>query len=57
MPDGEEWLWRPVMRGLCKYESLIDGTLSLQDIARMNEALDIERENQARQRESMKDKT
>jgi hypothetical protein len=55
MPDGEEWLWRPVMRGLCKYESLVDGTLSLQDIGRMNEALDIERENQARQRESMKD--
>lgn len=37
---------RPVLRGLCKYESLKDGTLSLLDIAKMNEALDVSFTNQ-----------
>ena len=47
--DGEEdLLFRPVLRGLCKYESLIDGTLSLFDIAKMNHALDVEAENKHR---------
>ena len=48
MTDDEDWLMRPVMRGLCKYESLIDGTLSLFDITRMNEAIDVEHENTRR---------
>lgn len=39
---------RPVLRGLCKYESLLDGTLGLTDIAFMNEAMDVEYENSAR---------
>lgn len=33
---------RPVMHGLIKYESLNDGTLDLCDIARLNDALDIQ---------------
>lgn len=53
MPEDEDWLFRPVLRGVCRYESLIDGTLSLRDLARLNDALDVERENQARQRESL----
>jgi len=48
MPDGEDWLMRPVMEGICKYESLLDGTLDLADIARMNDALDVRYENQRR---------
>ena len=48
MASGEDWLLRPVLRGLCKYESLLDGVLRLVDIAKMNEALDIETENQRR---------
>lgn len=48
MEDGEDWLLRPVLRGLCKYESIITPGLSLQDIALMNEAIDIEAENQYR---------
>lgn len=48
MASGEDWLLRPVLRGLCKYESLLDGILRLVDIAKMNEALDIETENQRR---------
>lgn len=43
-------LMRPVIRGLCKYESLKDGTLDLNDIARMNEALDVQTENDRRLR-------
>ncbi|WP_197430601.1 hypothetical protein [Methylobacterium sp. CCH5-D2] len=41
-------MWRPVERGLCKAESLFDGTFDLCDIARMNEVIDISLENQAR---------
>lgn len=48
MDGNEDWLIRPVLRGLCKYESLVDGTLSLCDIALLNEALDVEAENQYR---------
>lgn len=39
---------RPVGEGLCKYESLYDGSLDLGDFARMNEFLDIKAENQLR---------
>jgi hypothetical protein len=50
MPDGEDWLLRPVIEGMCKYESLLDGTLDLADIARMNDALDARAENTERAR-------
>lgn len=45
MMEQEDWLLRPVLRGLCKYESLVDGTLTLVDVALLNEALDVEAEN------------
>lgn len=48
MASGEDWLMRPVLEGLCLYESLIDGTLDLFDITRMNEALDVKFENERR---------
>ena len=48
LPDGEDWLMRPVMAGLCRYESLIDGALDLEDIACMNDALDVRDENERR---------
>lgn len=50
MMEQEDWLLRPVLRGLCKYESLVDGTLTLVDVALLNEALDVEAENAYRQR-------
>lgn len=37
---------RPVARGMCKYESLLDGTLGLTDIALMNDYLDVQAENE-----------
>lgn len=39
---------RPVLRGLCRYESLKDGGLDLGDIALMNDALDVQDENERR---------
>ncbi len=43
-----DWLLRPVVAGMCRYESLKDSTLDLSDIALMNEALDVKSENQAK---------
>ena len=34
------------MTGMCRYESLIDGTLSLSDIALMNDALAVKMDNE-----------
>jgi hypothetical protein len=48
MTNGEDWLMRPVLRGMCKFESLKDGTLDLCDVATMNEAIDVEEENRMR---------
>lgn len=39
---------RPVMRGLCRYESLKDGSLDLVDIARMVDAINVNDENSRR---------
>ncbi|WP_418939741.1 DUF6889 family protein [Paraburkholderia bryophila] len=36
------------MEGMCKYESLVDGTLGLEDVALMNDALDVKAINEAR---------
>jgi hypothetical protein len=41
LPEGKDWYMRPVIRGLCRYESLLDGSLDLHDIAEMNDALDV----------------
>ena len=45
---------RPVLRGMCRFESLKDGTLDLCDIALMNEALDVEAENAGRAQDAMR---
>lgn len=50
LPGGEDWLLRPVLRGMCKLESLYDGTLRIEQVAKANDALDVEGENQARAR-------
>lgn len=47
---------RPVVEGCCKYESLIDGTLDLEGVARINAALEVKYENERRRhKESEKD--
>ncbi len=52
MPNEEDWLLRPVVEKLCLYESLKDGTLDLEDLARMNDALDVKYENERRYRKA-----
>lgn len=37
---------RPVVKGMCQYESLKDGTLDLADVALMNDALDVIADNE-----------
>ncbi len=41
---------RPVLEGCCRYESLLDGTLSLADVAALNDALAVRAENERRLR-------
>jgi hypothetical protein len=53
MNDGEDWVMRPVLEGMCHYESLVDGTLDLFDLARMNEAISVRYENRARAEEAL----
>lgn len=50
LPGGEDWLLRPVIKGLCQFESLKSGIVDLADIALMNDALDVVEENQAHAR-------
>lgn len=52
MGDDEDWVMRPVLEGLCRYESLKDATLDLEDVAKMNEALDVRNENEHRYRKA-----
>jgi len=52
MADDEDWVMRPVLEGLCLYESLRDGSLDLEDVARMNEAIDVKIENENRYRKA-----
>lgn len=54
--DMEEWVLGPVEAGLCRYESLLDGTLGLHDIARMSEYLSVLNENRARVDEAYRDR-
>lgn len=54
MGTQEDWLLRPVARGYCSYESIVNGALDLNDIATMNEAIDVETENQKRITDKMR---
>lgn len=52
LPDGMDYVMRPVIGGLCRYESLKDGTLTLYDIAIMHDAMNARDENAARARKA-----
>jgi hypothetical protein len=56
MGEGDDWLMRPVLAGMCHYESLINGAIDLLDIARMNDALDVQSENERRIHEALNPK-
>lgn len=55
LDDDLDWLLRPVFAGHIKYESLLDGTLDLYDIALLNHAMDAEQENRYRIQEASRD--
>lgn len=44
---------RPVLRGMCRFESAVDGTLDLEHFAIMNDAINVLVENEARIDEAM----
>lgn len=48
LPKGRSWLLAPVVKGMCSFESIRNGTVSLGDIALMNDALAAQAENQQR---------
>jgi hypothetical protein len=48
LPDGEDFVRRPVQAGLISYVALTDGSVDLADIARMNDWIDIKADNDAR---------
>ena len=52
MVCGEDYLFRPLLEGMYKMESLKDGALSLIDVVKCNEALDVKYHNLNRQREN-----
>lgn len=51
LPDGLDWLMKPVLNGLCSYESLKNGVIDLEDILNMNNALEVKEENESRANE------
>lgn len=53
MSNGRDWLYRPVRMGMCSVEALLDGTVDLDIVADMNEALDTAEENQSRYNQSL----
>lgn len=48
MASKEDWLFRPVLAGKMMAESLINGAVDLAFIADINEAMDVQAENQRR---------
>jgi hypothetical protein len=56
MPDDEDYLMRPVISGMLRLESLLDGSVDLEHIAWANEALSVQAENERRYREAMEDR-
>jgi hypothetical protein len=56
MGNDEDWVMRPVVEGMCLYESIKNCTLDLGDIARMNQALEVrDRNDYLRRKAEVKD--
>jgi hypothetical protein len=56
MESGEGWLLSLVDEGMLRYSDLIDGTVSLQDCAKLNDYLNVRSENRARIKKVMENK-
>jgi hypothetical protein len=56
MDNEEGWLLSLVDEGMLRYSDLIDGTVSLQDCAKLNDYLNVRAENRARIKKVMENK-
>lgn len=57
MPDGTYVLMRPIARGFYKMSDLIDGSVDMEMVARCNDTIDLEAENERRMFDYHKRKT
>lgn len=54
MPDGEEWYLAPIELGYYTHPQLKDGTVLIEDIAEINDAISVAAENRRRMHEALK---
>lgn len=54
MPDGEEFYLAPIAQGYYAYPALLDGTLQIEHLAEINEAMAYDAENRRRIQEAQK---
>lgn len=53
MASGEEWLFRPMTEGWVSFREYHDGSIDLNDVADMNELIDVRDANAALLRRAM----
>ncbi len=56
MVEGEDWLFRPVVRGFLDPAHLWDGSMDLDRIAMLNEMIDVLDENTYREQKAAETK-
>lgn len=54
MPNGEEFYLAPIPLGYYRYTDLLDGSIHIEHIAEINDAMACEAENRARLADAMK---
>ncbi len=54
MYSERDFLFRPVLAGALKAESLVNGEVDLEFILELNDALDVQSENEQRAHDAMK---
>lgn len=54
MRSGHDWIYRPVAAGWLKAESLIDGSIDLEYILELNDAIDVKAENDMRYQDAIR---
>ena len=55
--EGMDWLLRPVIDGKCAYIDLKNGVLDIEDIALLNDAMDVRAENETRAMKASEEKS
>ncbi len=54
MPEGEEFYLAPIALGYYRYPDLLDGTLQIEHLVEVNEAIAYEAENRRRIQEAQR---